>query len=131
MAGQEGYFTRCTSPRERRDSVDYNDGVTGTTYKHLGFTSRENVTLSKPFDPAKDKALIEFYRKQVAEGGETFNVSIQPVTVDLQGKPIDGAGTFILNECQFAGANFPETDRMGNNMSMLEFEIVFNTWTYQ
>jgi len=112
--------------------VDYNDGQTGQTLEHVTFVKTEHITLSKVFDPEKDKPLIEFYNKTLTEGQtQDWNISIQPVTADLQGKPVQGAGTIILNSCQFVAITYPEADRMGSGMSMLEFEVLYDNITYQ
>lgn len=131
LGSLKAYFNKATAPSETRDTVDYNDGQTGTTFVHAGFTKRDTVTLSKVFDPSADKELIAFYVKQTTEEPTDFNVSIQPVSVELQGKPIAGAGTFLLNNCQFVGAKLPEADRSGSGMAMLEFTLTFDSWTYQ
>lgn len=124
-------FTKATSPKETRETTDYNDGQRGTVYKLPGFTSRDNVTLSKPFYPAQDKALVTWYQNQKKAEAQKFTVSIQPVNADLEGSAIAGAGTFILTGCEVVSLKLPDVDKMGSGIAMMEVEILYDEWSYQ
>lgn len=123
------FFTKVTAPKETRETMDYNDGQTGTTYKMLGFTSRDNVTLTKPFNPAQDKQLASWYNQQVASASD-FTVSIQPVSNDNSGSALTGAGTLQLMGCEVVSLKFPDVDRMGNGAATIELEIIYKSWTF-
>ena len=128
---QATYWTKVTRPKKSRETADYNDGQTGTIKKVLGFTSLDNVTLSKPFDPEKDKAITDWLTQMDKNvgNGERFSVSIQPVAADTQGTVIKGA-TFTLTGCQIVSFSAPEVDRMGSSMAMLDLEICYDDLTF-
>lgn len=128
--GLQAFFTKATAPKETRGSSTYNDGETGITRKHLGFLELDDVTLSKPFDPAQDKALVEWWNKQ-KEDPSNVTVSIQPVKADTKGSPIPGASTLMLTECQVASFTYPAVDREADGMAMLEIVLVPGSITYQ
>lgn len=123
------YFTKATAPKESRDEAEYNDGQTGTTYVSLGFTKREKVTLSKPFDPSADKTLVAWYKSR-RSATDKFTTSIKPVAADQAGSEISGAGTLTLTGCEVASFKMPDVDRMATGVAMLEIEIVFDEWGY-
>lgn len=123
------FFTKVTAPKETRETMDYNDGQTGTTYKMLGFTSRDNVTLSKPFNPSQDKQLAAWYNQQIASPSD-FTVSIQPVNTDNGGTVIANAGTLQLLGCEVVSFKFPDVDRMGNSVATVELEIIYKSWKF-
>lgn len=123
------YFTKATAPKESRDEAEYNDGQTGTTYVSLGFTKREKVTLSKPFDPVADKTLVTWYKSR-RSATEKFTTSIKPVAADQVGSEIASAGTLTLTGCEVASFKMPDVDRMATGVAMLEIEIVYDEWVY-
>ncbi len=130
------YWTKVTSPKESRVQSEYNDGSTGTTRKVSGFTTRENVTLTKAFDPIADKAIITWYNSSKgsastgtsSQGVTPFTVSITPVTNTYQGTTITGV-TITLTGCQVVSIKLPEVDRTGSGTAMLELEIYYEELT--
>lgn len=126
IQGIQGFFSKCTKPKEARTETTYNDGQTGEEYTHLDFIKRDKVTLSKVFDPAADKTLVSWFNERKTKADTPFNISIQPVSADTAGTPISGASTIILNNCFVASFSYPEVDRMGSGMAMLEIEVVVN-----
>lgn len=129
------YWSKVTSPKESRVQAEYNDGSTGTTRKVAGFTSRENVTLTKAFDPVADKAIIAWYNglKGSSTGGTgtgatPFAVSITPVTNTYQGTTITGV-TITLTGCTVVSLKMPEVDRTGSSAAMLELEVYYEELT--
>lgn len=122
IAGQKSFFTKVSGIQEQYDTQEYNDGEIGQTQLHLGYLKVENVTLSKVYDPVQDKELIAFWNAQKKER-KPFTVSVQPVNPDLSGTPISGAQTLVLNECLILRFKYPEADREGSGMAMLEIEI--------
>ncbi len=129
---KETYWSKVTAPKESRVAADYNDGSTGTTRKVLGFTNRDNVTLSKAFDPVADKAVLAWYTSykgggssaNTASSATPFTISITPVTNTYQGATIAGV-TITLTGCQVISAKLPEVDRTGSAVAMIEFEICY------
>lgn len=128
--GVQAYFTKVTAPKETRPRSNYNDGEKGLTRKHIGFLELDDVTLSKPFDPAQDKALIQWWEEQ-KKNPQPVTVTIQPVNTDVEGTPIQGAGTLVLTECVAAEFTYPSVDREADGMAMLEILLVPGAVTYQ
>lgn len=128
---KESYWNKATSPKESREVAEYNDGQTGVTRKVLGFTSTENVTLSKPFDPIQDKFITDWYTDYKKNVGtkDRFTVSIQPVQNDYQGNTIKGV-TITLTGCQIVSFKAPEVDRMGTATAMLEIELCYDDLSF-
>ena len=124
------YFTKVTAPKESRDEVEYNNGQDGTTYTSLGFTKRDKVTFSKPFDPVADKAIITWYKGRRAASTEKFTATIKPVNADQAGSDISGAGTLTLTGCEVVSFKMPEADRMSTGLAMLEIEVVHDDWSF-
>lgn len=129
---QTTYWTKATRPKVTRETADYNDGQTGTVKKMLGFTSRDNITLSKPFDPTADKAITDWYTELQKNESEDrrFSVSLQPVQADRQGNTIKGV-TITLTGCQLVSFSAPEVDRMGTSAAMIEIEICYDDISFQ
>lgn len=123
------YFTKATAPKEAREVTEYQDGLTGTVRKMVGFTSRDNVTLSKPFYAVEDKALVNWYQAQKKAGAAKFVVSITPVNPDLEGTKIAGAMTITLTGCEVVSLKLPDIDRMGSGTAMLELELLHDDWS--
>lgn len=125
------YWSKATSPKESRDVADYNDGQTGTVKKALGFLSRDNITLSKAFDPDADKAITTWYAEMQKNGtpNDGFNVSITPVKNDLAGTTLKGI-TLKLSGCQVVSLKLPDVDRMGNGVATIELELCYDTLAF-
>ena len=131
IEGITAYFTKVSAPKEKREDVSYNDGQRGQTFKVTGFVELENITLSKSFDPVQDKALVAWYKARKNTLDQAFSVTVQPVTADVQSTPITGGGTFVLSGCKVVSFKYPEFDRLGSGLAMLEIEIAPESVTYQ
>ena len=129
---KETYWSKATAPKETREAADYNDGQTGNTKKALGFVSRDNITLSKAFDPVADKVITTWYDgiKKNGTPAEGFSISIQPVQNNLETTTISGV-TITLTGCQVVSFKLPEIDRMGNGVAMLELEVCYDNLSFQ
>lgn len=123
-------FTKVTAPKESRETYDYNDGNRGTTYKAVGFTQRDNVTLTKPFNPEEDKRLVNWYKEQQKADAQAFSVAIKPVNADASGTLFANSGTLVLLQCEVVALKMPDVDRMGNGVAMIELEVIYKDWSY-
>lgn len=130
IEGVTARFTTATGLEDTRQESTYNDGETGMVRKHLGFRQLNNVTLGKPYDPAQDEALVQFYR-DVYTSGQRVTVAIQPVDTSHQGAPVEGSKTLMLTDSQLSRLKLPEVDRAGSGVAMIELEIVPGDWTTQ
>lgn len=125
-------FQSATSPKETREVVEYNDGQTGTILKHLGFTSRENVTLAKVYDPTTDHDFVTWYKGlRPSSGADTkFTTVIQAVLADQAGTIYPGSKAISLTGCQVVSFELPKVDRIGGNSSaMLTIEICYDDFS--
>lgn len=130
IEGVAGNFTKCTAPKVTREENQYNDGQTGQTRTHLGFTTVEKVTLSKNYDAVADKVMISWL-EETLRTNRIFTATIQPIQADLAGTVITGSGTFMLTECQLVSVTYPEADREGSGLSMFSLELVPGTVALQ
>lgn len=125
------YFTKVSGLQESYDETEYNDGEKGRLFVHVGFMKIDKVTLSKPFDPAQDVALIQWYQGQKTNR-QPFTVTIQPVSADLNGSPIAGAKTLTLTGCTVTRMKYPDVDRESSSaIAMLEIDVYPQDVTYQ
>lgn len=124
--GVQAYFTKVTAPKETFGETEYSDGQTGQTLTHTDFIKIEKVTLSKPYDPVGDKALVDLYINYKKKR-ELKTISLEPTNADLERTKISGAPTIVLNQCQITSFTWPEIDHTGTGMSMLVMEVVPKT----
>lgn len=126
-------FNKANAPRISRNKVDYNDGQTGQTMATYGFASRENLTLSKAYDPVADATLETWAQNAIEkpQDNSDFTVTIQPVQSDIAGSPIASAKARVYTGCQVVSLRTPDVDRTGSGLAMLEIEIYFQNSTKQ
>lgn len=125
------YWTALRGGKVTREKIKYSDGRQGITQTFVGFLELENLTLMKPFDPAKDKSVIKWCRDQV-DKPTPFNVAIQPVKSDLAGTPFEGSSQILYSNCSLGDFKLPEWDRNATGLAMVEIEVIFNALpTYQ
>jgi len=126
-------FTKASAPSFSRPEVAYNDGQTGQTLATFGFSTREKLTLSKPYDPVQDEALELWAQKEVenANADTAFTITVQPVTSDIAGTPIASAKARVYTGCVVTRLRVAEVDRTSSSLAMLEIEVYFQNSTKQ
>ncbi len=128
IAGLTAYFTKCSAPKWVKNEFEYNDGQTGITRTHLGFTKFDKVTLTKHYF-IEDSAIVAWAQER-RNNGEPFTVTITPVKADAAGSPIDGGKVLTLTDCYLASFKAPEVDRGGTGGAMLELELTVGDFAF-
>lgn len=126
-------FTKATAPRLSRVEAPYNDGQTGTEQMTYGFSRRDKITISKPYDPVADAALEEWAQNMLEKPTATsdFTLTVQPVQSDIAGTAYPGAKARVFTGCQVTSFRGADVDRQGSATAMLEIEIYFQATTKQ
>ena len=130
IGGQSFTFQSKKGGKIQWTEETYNAPDQGVEYKHHSFQKMDNLTLTKLFDPAADRALIT-WSNTITQNRAPFTVTVQPVQSDLAGTVYPGGGTFIYTGCELVSITDPESDRDGSGLAKLELEISFQNRTYQ
>lgn len=130
VAGQAGYWTKVTSPKRQYGETKYSDGSTGQVLHYYGFAENDSITISKPYQPGQDTALITWLKGNDTSRVAPFTVTVKPVTVDITGQPLANGLTFTFTGCQLKSYTLPaEVDRTANAVEMITVEIDYLTWS--
>lgn len=120
----EAYFTKFSGIESTRSVATFSDGFSATKQKRVGATEYSNITLSKPYDPVTDDALISLLDNYCeGEEGKLISVTVTPVKVcnNIERK---GKTTFNLLGCRPIRVKVAETDSDSmEGISMLEIEL--------
>ena len=119
-------FTKATGLEETFDEAEYNDGSTGQQFTHLGMLKLGSVTLGKPFDAEADQAIYDWFQEYKENRGD-FAVTITPILPTLEAKQVPGSKSLILQGCQVKRFKYPDADREGSGLAMLELEVIPTT----
>ncbi len=118
-------FTSMKGGKIAREKIKFNDGQTGIERQFVGFSSFENILVSKPFEPNKDGVIISWCKTQ-SNSPTAFNLAIQPVKNDLAGSVLEGASQILYSNCSLGDYSWPEWDRSSSSLAMITLEIIFN-----
>jgi hypothetical protein len=114
-----------------RERIKYDDHKTGLEQTFVGFSSLEELTVVKNFDPTADAKVFNWAIGQNAKP-TIFNVAIQPVKTDLLATPFEGSKQILYSNCTLAEYLFPNWDRESSGLAVVTLTIIFNTPpTYQ
>lgn len=103
---QNTYFTTFSGVEVSSTRPQYTDGMTNIKRTaQTGSHSVQDVTISKPFDPDKDGALIEWIEKN-QQSGDHFQMLIRPVRRSDQVE-FRGQKAFRLSDCRIMRAMYP------------------------
>lgn len=113
----DGYFASKTGGSVTADSTDVWDGGALTPAKLASPATTEDVTLTRPFDPDRDRSVINRLRPLVGRWRTT--VSVQDTDADLVaiGPPTVYANALLI------GLTDPEVDAASGDATT--FELVF------
>ena len=124
------FWTSIDGGKQMREEVKYNDGSAGQEKHYVGFTSVENLTLTKPYDPAGDVAVSTFVTGQRGSN-VPFSVTVTPVSADIGGSPLAGANGVTYPNCVLISYKPAKFDRDGTGLAKIELVIAVNgTPTY-
>lgn len=117
VSGVDGYFATKTGGDTSADTSDVWDGGASHPEKLAGPAMTDNITVSRPFDPVRDRPVIQRLRGRV--GRLRATVSVQDTDVDLVpvGKPTTYPNALLV------GITDPEADAASSDASA--FELTF------
>lgn len=76
--GTPVYWTEFSGIKVSRKSAKFSDGLSNTIRTtEGGMKEYDNITISKPYDPEKDEAVIAFLKAN--EGGSLFDFRLRPI----------------------------------------------------
>lgn len=117
------YFTKVGGLQRQRDVTELGDGYSNDPVQVVGRVKASQITLSKPFDPTKDQALIDLFENW-CEGDGSYTISITPVKIC---KNVEKAGLAIVClDCKPIGLKYPDVDADANTSAAM-IELTFAT----
>src|SRR5689334_5808784 len=92
------YWSKFSGITKKYSRAMYSDGLSNIKRAAAsGSIEIEPVTLSKPFDPEKDQAVLDFLESHAC--GEQFSVTIRPVK-RCKGIEYRGTSSWTLSGCR-------------------------------
>jgi hypothetical protein len=110
----DGYFATKTGGDTTADASDVYDGGSLTPEKMASPATTDDITVGRPFDPARDRAVIDRLRPLV--GRARLTVSVQDTDADLVaiGRPTVYPNALLI------GLTEPEVDAASGDPAALE-----------
>ena len=118
------YWMVARGGRVSREKVQYATGNKGLIQNMAGFTSIEDLSLSKSFDPEADASVITWVQSQI-DNPTIFSVQLQPVKADLAGSAVV-SNTIRYDNCQVVSYKLPDMDRNSSGLAMFELTLIVN-----
>ncbi|HEY9835421.1 MAG TPA: phage tail protein [Vampirovibrionales bacterium] len=123
----QAYWETFSGVSDTTQVTEYSDGRSNRLHKLIGPRQVENVTLTKPYNPIQDKAIIEWWRKWCSANGEEVTITVQPVRYCPD--PINhGTATTMLG-CKPTSLKYGNVDKKSANISMLELVFAVDDYT--
>ncbi|MBD2060508.1 hypothetical protein H6F88_31700 [Oculatella sp. FACHB-28] len=127
IEGLDAYWTEFSGIQVNYTRAKYNDGlsnVEGTTSG--GKKVYQDVTISKPFDPEQDAAVIQWIQSR--EDGSTFDMTVRPVRKEA-GQYFRGNRAWRLSGCRIMNANYLSAvdTNGGDEVSMIGFTFTLQS----
>lgn len=124
----DSYFTKFSGVEATRPVATFADGYSPTKQKRVGQTEYSNITISKPYDPTQDGALVALL-DSYCEGEDTnlITITVTPIKVcnNIERK---GNTTFTLLGCRPVRVKVAEVDSDSmDGISILEVELTVDS----
>jgi hypothetical protein len=114
----EAFWQTFSGISDSTGVTEYSDGQSNRLHKLIGPRQVENVTLTKPYNPIGDKALIEWWKRWCSANGEEVTITVQPVRYCPNAIPY-GATTTMLG-CKPSSLKYGNVDKTSANIAMIE-----------
>lgn len=117
IEGIPGYWATKSGGETSAEVTDVPDGGRKTPEKVGGVATTDNITLTRPYRPTRDIAVLKRLRPQV--GAMRATVTDQPTDADLvpQGPPTVYSGALLVRMAD------PEYDAGSSDAKMMELEF--------
>lgn len=123
----QAHWETCSGVTDSTNVTEYSDGQSNRLHKLIGPRQVENVTLSKPYNPEADKALIAWWKRWCSANGEEVTITMQPVRYCPDAIPYGSATTML--GCKPSSLKFGNVDKKSANISMIE--LIFSVDDYE
>jgi hypothetical protein len=128
LKGLDYYWETFSGLDDQAQTSDYSDGLSNRVYKLVGPRTLQDMTLTKAFDPLRDKPIIDWHRNYCDGVNASETVSITPVRYCPKPEPIGAA--LILYGVKPVGLKGFEVDKKSNDIVMLTLAIIADDYTY-
>lgn len=128
IANLQGYWTQFSGIDDSHETSEYSDGISNRKRTVRGQAKAADVTLSKPFDPELDAAIVDFY-KNWCEQDDELSISVQPIK-RCGGIEQRGNRKLTMQGCKLLGLKGFEVDSDSGDVSMLELSISVDDWSF-
>lgn len=121
IEGIPGYWATKSGGETSAEVTDVPDGGRRTPEKLAGVATTDNITLTRPYRPTRDIAVLKRLRGQV--GALRVTVTEQPTDADLvpQGQPTVYPAALLVRMAD------PEFDAGSSDAKMMELEFAVET----
>ncbi|MBD2515190.1 hypothetical protein H6G93_09250 [Nostoc sp. FACHB-973] len=122
------YFTTFSGIKFKANKARYSDGLSKLRRTADGGTEEfENVTISKPFDPEKDQAVLDFIKSKQTQGYSDLRLRPVKRAADSTGSVFRGNKAWDLSGAKIVGWSCGEgvdtSDSSKVAMTTIEFSI--------
>lgn len=114
----KAYWPNFSGLSDSTGTTEYSDGFRRRLYKLNGPRNVENVTMTKPYNPNEDVALIQWWLAWCNAQGTEETITVQPVTYCPDPEPDGSAITFL--GCRPASLKVAEVDKTSSDISTIE-----------
>lgn len=123
IANAKGIFSKFSGGEEEFDTSEYVDPSDRRKKSVRSVLKVNNITLSKPYHPTDDAALVDLWQTFRDEGTpeDGFTVTVQAVKADRARTQLGKPRTYY--GCQIVKFTRPEVDLEGSDVAMLEIGL--------
>jgi hypothetical protein len=128
LKGVDTYWVTCSGIDDEAQTSEHSDGLSNRVFHQVGPRKLKPITLGKEFDPAKDAAIVSWWRSYVEGQTQSETISITPVRYAPDPQPI-GASITVYGVKPTSLKGF-EADKKSNDASMLTLGLIADDWEY-
>ncbi len=128
IKGLDYYWETFSGVEDQAQTSKYSDGLGNRTYTLVGPRDLQDMTLTKAFDPVRDKVIVDWYKNYCPGQGLEETISITPVRYCPNPEPI--GPSVILYGVKPTNLKFAEVDKKSNDVSVLTLGIAADEYQY-
>lgn len=115
---------------ENSATSEFSDGISNRLYKLQGPRSLDDFTFEKPFDPVRDKQIVDFWKNYCSGETEPTTASVTPVRYCPTPEQVPGSAILILYGVVPIQFSAFQVDRKSSDVSMLTLVVSAEEWAY-
>jgi hypothetical protein len=128
IKGLDFYWETFSGIDDKAQTSKYSDGLGNRTYTLVGPRELADMTLTKAFDPVRDKVLVDWYRTYCAGVKTDETISVTPVRYCPNPEPL-GSSLILYGVKPISLKGF-EVDKKSNDISILTMGIAADDYAY-